>query len=72
MLISRLDISIYSNAYDKKQRRVDIYIDNPNQSKIENGFDLYFFKFKSLFLPRVAEIIYIEGDHKRVCLLLEL
>ena len=28
------------------------------------------FKFKSL--PRVAEFIYIEGDNKRVCLLLEL
>ena len=29
-------------------------------------------KFKSLFLPRVADFIYIEGDNKRVCLLLEL
>ena len=28
--------------------------------------------FKSLFLPRVAEFIYIEGDNKRVCLLLVL
>ena len=27
---------------------------------------------KSLFLPRVAEFIYIEGDNKRVCLQLEL
>ena len=29
-------------------------------------------KFKSIFLPRVAEFIYIEGDNKRVCLLWEL
>ena len=29
-------------------------------------------RFKSLFLARVAELIYIEGDNKRVCLLLEL
>ena len=28
--------------------------------------------FKSLFFPRVAEFIYIEGDKKRVCLQLEL
>ena len=28
--------------------------------------------FKSLFLPRVAEFIYIEGDNKRVCFLLSL
>ena len=28
--------------------------------------------FKSLFLPRVAEFIYIDGDNKRVCLLLQL
>ena len=28
--------------------------------------------FKSLFLPRVAEFIYLEGDNKKVCLLLEL
>ena len=26
----------------------------------------YYFSFKSLFLPRVAEFIYIEGDNKRV------
>ena len=32
----------------------------------------YFKTFKSLFLPRVAEFIYIEGDNKRACLLLEL
>ena len=32
----------------------------------------YYIKFTSIFLPRVAEFIYIEGDNKRVCLLLEL
>ena len=30
------------------------------------------YRSKSLFLPRVAEFIYIEGDNNRVCLLLEL
>ena len=34
------------------------------------GFVWYI--FKNLFLPRVAEFIYIEGDNKRVCHLLEL
>ena len=29
-------------------------------------------KLKSIFLPRVAKFIYIEGDNKRVGLLLEL
>ena len=45
-------------------------------SIITTLISLYKIKFekllKSLFLPRVAEFIYIEGDNKKVCLLLEL
>ena len=35
---------------------------------LSSSYNINFpYGFKSLFLPRVAEFIYIEGDNKRMC-----